>query len=275
MTEPIVRIRSLQDVRPGDLFLGPIGGLAGAGVRLGQLIVDGGWRVGPLDVRHIGVVTEASRTLPPGTIRQRAAGEYFEPNPSRYIEWQSKPNGEYDTYETGVITAPKMVQAMPSGAEEIELRMDTHWTPRCAFARIPEDYPGQAEDAAAIARAMIDIPYSWASYAALSAYRLGYDAPRLTNWINRRQEPIRVPNAYGRSGWGGSAGFVDVALPVEAICSVLADQAWSLAGKRVMLDTAPQAVTPSQLGQRLLFGMEGVVWGFGASHPLGKDFLLS
>lgn len=241
MTQPITRIRSLQDVRPGDLFLGPIGGLAGVAVRAGQLAVDGGWRVGPLDVRHIGVVTESAS-----------------PN------WVDRGTGV-----SGI--GPRMVQAMPSGAEEIELRQDRHWTPRCAFARLPEDYPGQAADAAAIARAMIGIPYSWASYAALSLYRFGYDAPRLTNWIGRRQDPIQLPNAFGRSGWAGSAGFDSIALPVEAICSVLADQAWSLAGKRVMVGTAPQAVTPSQLGQALLFEMEGVVWGFGAS----REFLLS
>jgi hypothetical protein len=233
------RIRRLDDVRPGDLFLGPIGGLAGVAVRLGQLAVDGGWRVGPLDVRHIGVVTKAGK-----------AGDR--------------------TWESGA--APKMVQAMPSGAEEIDLTYDRHWTPRTAFARIPEDYPGQAEDAAAIARAMIDIPYSWASYAALSAYRLGYKAPRLTGWIGRRQAVTTLiqdgmdPLNPDRPVYNPRLG--SVWLPVEAICSVLADQAWSLAGKRVMVGTAPQAVTPSQLAQRLLFSMPGVIWGFGADDPL-------
>lgn len=244
----MLRINSLQDVRPGDLFLGPIGGPAGVAVRLGQLAVDGGWRVGPLDVRHIGVVTEASRTMPPGS-------DY-----------------KGQVYPTGVITAPKMVQAMPSGAEEIELRQDAHWTARCAFARMSEDYPGQAADAAAIARAMTGIPYSWASYAALSAYRLGYEAPRLTNWINRRQDEAVLYESHDPWAGGAKKGVI---LPREAICSVLADQAWSLAGKRIMVGTAPQAVTPSQLGQRLLFGMEGVVWGFGASdqgHAAGEAF---
>jgi hypothetical protein len=235
MTQPITRIRRLEDVRPGDLFLGPIGGLAGVAVRAGQLAVDGGWRVGPLDVRHIGVVVEAGK-----------AGDR--------------------TWEGGA--APRMVQAMPSGAEEIELRSDRHWTPRCAFARIPEDYPGQAGAAAAIARAMIGIPYSWASYAALSAYRLGYDAPRLTRWIGRRQDPLTLDTLLGR-GLDRDVLF-GLQLPVEAICSVLADQAWSLAGKRVMVGTAPQAVTPSQLGQRLLFGMDGVIWGFGAGESWSR-----
>jgi hypothetical protein len=256
------RIRRLEDVRPGDLFLGPIGGLAGVAVRLGQLAVDGGWRVGPLDVRHIGVVTEASVHHGGPTIRDRATGRYY---PAPEVS-DRRPTTDHANayYPTGVITAPRMVQAMPSGAEEVSLTYEKHWTPRTAFARIPEDYPGQAEDVAAIARAMIDIPYSWASYAALSAYRLGYKAPRLTRWIGRRQDP--GPDIRRRGPWPGQ--LYTPSLPVEAICSVLADQAWSLAGKRVMVGTAPQAVTPSQLGQRLLTGMEGVVWGFGADNPL-------
>jgi hypothetical protein len=246
----VTKIKRLEDVRPGDIFLGPIGGLAGVGVRLGQLVVDGGWRVGPLDVRHIGVVVQAS-----------------------YRE------SEGAAWPTGVIHAPRMVQAMPGGAEVINMTYDKHWDNRCAFARIPEDYPGQAEDAAAIALLMAEarIPYSWASYAALAAYRYGLRAPRLTEWIGRRRAPVTIPGPVGtlRSPWA-------VSLPCEAICSVLADQAWSLAGKRIMVGTAPQAVTPSQLGQRLLTGMEGVIWGFPSVNPLlgqpesgGADFLFS
>jgi hypothetical protein len=264
VTVPVTRIRRLEDVRPGDLFLGPIGGWAGVGVRLGQLIVDGGWRVGPLDVRHIGVVVEASVTHEGPVIQDVETGSVRRPT-------QGVANGAYvasneQFYPTGLITAPRMVQAMPGGAEEIPLTYDDHWTPRCAYARIPEDYPGQAEDAAAIARLMAEarIPYSWASYAALSAYRLGLRAPRLTDWIGRHRDPVPfVPYHPGAAVWHPGS----VALPCEAICSVLADQAWSLAGKRVMENTAPQAVTPSQLGQRLLFGMEGVVWGFPGAHP--------
>lgn len=235
----MTKIQSMQDLRPGDLYLGPIGGLAGVTVRLGQLVVDGGWRVGPLDVRHIGVVVSA------------ATPDY---------EDRSMPGR---ASVTGV--GPMLAQAMPGGAEVIEMTEDKHWTDRCAYARIPEDYPGQAQDAAAVARLMAEarIPYSWASYGALALYHWGYEAPRLTEWIGRRRpanERIQLPS--GRLG--APAG-----LPVEAICSVLADQAWSLAGKRVMEDVAPQAVTPSQLGQRLLFGMDGVIWGWpGASQGL-------
>lgn len=236
-------IERLEDVRPGDLFLGPIGGAAGVAVRLGQMIVDGGWKVGPLDVRHIGVVVAASEHKPPMTIHKDRL------------------------YETGVITAPLLAQAMPGGAEIIEMRDDTHWTKRCAFARIPEDYSGQAADAAAIARLMAEreIGYSWPSYPALAAYRLGYKAPRLTEWIGRRQEPVTFPGAK-------DGHYPMIQLPVEAICSVFADQAWSLAGKRVMEGTHPMAVTPSQLGQRLLFEMEGVEWGW--PQRRGGEFVL-
>lgn len=255
-------IKSLEDVRPGDLFLGPIGGKAGVAVRLGELIVDGGWKVGPLDVRHIGVVVEASRKLGPGAVRNQQTGVYYEsPNPGGTRLWRDLPMGDYDTYETGVITAPLLAQAMPGGAEIIKMRYDTHWTPKCAFARIPEDYPGQAEDAAAIARLMaeLEIGYSWASYPALAAYRLGYRAPRLTEWIGRRRY-ARITTSRGVTT-GDS-------LPVEAICSVFADQAWSLAGKRVMEGVHPMAVTPSQLGQRLLFEMDGVEWGWPQRGPV-------
>ncbi len=231
-------IKSMSDLRPGDMFLGPIGGWAGAGVRLGELIVDGGWRVGQLNVCHIGVIVEAAQDL----------GH----------EW----------------VAPRMAQAMPRGAEIIDLRMDKHWTPKCAYARLPEDYPGQAADAAAIATVMAEarIPYSWASYLALALYRWGYDAPRLTNWIGRRQKRSTVIMSDRPGGV-----TMNVRLPVEAICSVLADQAWSLAGKRVMEDTAPQAVTPSMLAQRLLFSNEGVAWGWPGRDggPVGRDFLLT
>lgn len=253
-------IRSLTDVRPGDIYLGPIGGALGAGIRAAQVIVDGGWRVGPLHVEHIGIVTEAS---------QRHAGPtLYDPDKDAYFPFLDGIAGTHSheeaeragwvVYQSGVITAPKMVQAMPRGAEEIGLRQRTHWTPRCAYARIPEDYPGQAADAAAIARLMVaeGVAYSFASYAALAAYRWGWKAERLTKWIGRRRVPTLIPNDCM------SPEVSILGLPVEAICSVLADQCWTLAGKRVMDKASPQAVTPSMLGQRLLREMDGVIWGW-------------
>lgn len=241
-------IERLEDVRPGDLYLGPIGGVLGGAIRAAQVIVDGGWRVGPLHVEHIGIVVEASRNLP-GTPEAPATHR-----------------GQ--VYSTGVQTAPRMVQAMPRGAEEIALTYAKHWTPKVAYARIPEDYPGQAADAAEIARLMVreKVAYSFASYPALGLYNWGYQAPRLTEWIGRRRPPMDMLTQH--PVLAARCEPIEIRLPVEAICSVLADQCWSLAGKRVMDDDrSPQAVTPSQLGQRLLTDMPGVIWGWPKDRP--------
>jgi hypothetical protein len=259
-------IRRLEDVRPGDLYLGPIGGGLGAAIRAAQLIVDGGWRVGPLHVEHIGIVTEASRTFDGPVVQNVDTGSV------RTVHDRVVYTADNERlYPTGLQTAPKMVQAMPRGAEEIELSYAKHWTPQVAYARIPQDYPGQAEDAAAIARLMVQegVAYSFASYGALALYHWGWKAPRLTEWIGRRRPHIQVdlPSGYGVPAGDEPGMWKGVQLPREAICSVLADQCWSLAGKRVMHGTAPQAVTPSQLGQRLLTGMDGVIWGWPSAHP--------
>ena len=204
-------VNNINDLRPGDIMIGPIGGLVGAGVALGQLIVDGGFRVGQLDVRHAAIVT---------------------------------PMG-------------KIVQAMPSGAEEVPLT-DKHWTSKYAYVRLPEDYPGQARDAAAIAQAMIGIPYSFLSYAALAAWHWGISTPKLEAWIGRRGKSVEL-DSWSSGVWNHPRGG---RLPVEAICSVLVDQAWSLAGKKIFQDGRPhQCVTPSQLAQRLLT-YPGCRWSF-------------
>ena len=144
-------------------------------------------------------------------------------------------------------TEKRIVEAMPNGARSKIVGAD-RWTPEYAYVRLPEDYPGQAEDAAAIARAMIGTPYSFASYAALAAWRFGWKTPRLEKWINRRKPPIVVNSTA-------------LALPAEAICSVLADQAWALTGKQVMpVGTPHQCVTPGALAGHLLNGMKGVEW---------------
>jgi hypothetical protein len=232
VTETITKI---QDLREGDLYLGPISGWFGPLISLGELIVDGGFHVGPLDVRHVGIVTKAQ----PGT-------RFDEPG---------YPSGVTDTFE--------LTQAMPGGAETVTMTYDQHWTSKVAYVRIPEDYPGQAKDAAAIARLMVEhnVAYSPASYAALAAWHWGMHPKKLEAWIGRRQpEPITIPSHLA----GGSDLIVD--LPVEAICSVLADQAWTLTGKSVVPDVAEQAVTPSTLATALL-SMDGVVWGWPGVHP--------
>jgi len=251
-------INRLEDVRPGDIMFGPIGGLVGAGVGLGQLALREAFRIGRLSVRHVGIVVEASAHLGGHQLRNDATGEYViaPPVPGRPGEWIVP--GGWTHYPHGVITAPRLVQAMPHGAEEIEMRQQTHWTPRHVFMRLAEDYPGQAEDAAAIARLMVreGVAYSFASYGALAAWRWGIQTPRLARWINRRGAVVKLDHwSNGLEGHprGGR-------LPREAICSVLADQSWSLAGKRVMVGVLPQVVTPGAMAIQL-WNRPGVVRG--------------
>lgn len=226
-------INNLADLTPGCLMFGPIGGAVGLGVGLGQLTLGEAFRVGRLSIRHVGIVVEGS-IHKPGT-------------PEAPAMHQGR------IYSTGVITAPRLVQAMPSGAEEIEMTEAEHWTDRHAYVRLSEDYPGQGQDAAAIARLMVaeGVSYSFASYAALALWRWGVKTPRLEKWIGRRREPIHF-----MAGAGG-----EIQLPREAICSVLADQAWTLAGKRDLVrGTKPQVVTPGMLATQL-WRRPGVVWG--------------
>jgi hypothetical protein len=240
------RIESLADLRPGDLLFGPIGGAAGIGVGLGQLVLGEGFSVGPLSVRHVGIVVEAGREA-------RA--------------WD----------HVGFDKLPHLVQAMPGGAEEVEMTADTHWTDRHAYARLPEDYPGQAADAAAIARLMVahNVAYSWASYAALAAWKFGLSTPRLEAWIGRRQEGLSIMIAMLNGELLDTGGMLprgrageSLGLPVEAICSVLADQSWTLAGKKIMFGVPHQCVTPGALARQLLFRTEGVSWAFpGRAEP--------
>jgi len=227
-------INGLADLRPGDIMFGPIGGAVGLGIGLGQLALGEGFHVGKLSIRHVGIVVEAATMAGAETIR-----------------------------------SARLVQAMPRGAEEVPMRDEyayghgpSFWTPEHAYVRLPEDYPGQARDAAAIARLMVaeHVAYSFASYAALAAWRWGLKAGRLGKWIERRRplDPLDWP--YGPPERLPSGRPWDQQLPVEAICSVLVDQAWSLAGKRVMRNVAHQAVTPGAMAGQLLT-RPGAIWG--------------
>jgi hypothetical protein len=148
-----------------------------------------------------------------------------------------------------------IVEAMPSGARSNIVGPD-RWTSDYAYVRLPEDYAGQADDAAAIARAMVGTPYSFASYAALALWRVGVKTPRLEAWIGRRKAGRSTIPGLSTHGFeiGPTRG-----LPCEAICSVLADQAWSLTGKKIMQGVAHQCVTPGALAGRLLT-MTGTQW---------------
>jgi hypothetical protein len=216
------QIKSLYDVRPGDMYVGNIGGAVGVGVALGEIAIGDGFRIGQLSARHIGIVTEAGDpTIVDGEPAKRQ----------------------------------RMAQAMPSGAEIVDLTPWGHWSPKSAFIRLPEDYPGQALDAAAVAVAMVDagVAYSPLSYAAIALAWRGIDPPSLLKWIDRRRGFQGFPMRNGTTP--------QIALPEEAICSVLFDQAWTLAQKQVMPEGTPaQLVTPGGLA-RQWFRAPGTVCG--------------
>lgn len=238
LTPPAVpAIASLADVRPGDIIFTEIRQpwAASVLVKLGMLALAERVRIGRRSFDHVIVVTEAA--VPRG-----------EPVPGFR-------NGKPARNPIGV-------QAMPRGAERIELTAAKHWNDRSAVVRIPEAWPGQAADAAAVAGLMADArtPYSFASYLALALWRFGVKTPRLEAWIDRRAGAVKLAHwSNGPDEWtpgvrrGGH-------LPAEAICSVLADQAWTLAGARIVEGVAKQAVTPGKLVMTL-WRYPGAVWG--------------
>lgn len=210
-------------------MLGPIGGAAGLMVGIGQLILGEAFRQGTLSVRHAGIVTAAGGWQPDGNLA------------------------------TDIWHGPMLAQAMAHGAEEIQMD-DGHWTERHAYVRLPEDYHGQAEDAATVARLMVRerVAYSFASYLSLAAWKVtGREDGRLARWINRRRPAIDMPSNH--PVLAARSEPVEIRLPCEAICSVLAEQAWTLVGKRVVEGTRPQAVTPGMLADTLS-SYEGATW---------------
>lgn len=223
-------IASLADLRPGDVMFGPIGGIVPGlfPVGVGQALLGETFHVGRLSIRHVGIVVEQQPCLSVGC----AASMHT-----------------------------RLVQAMPHGAEEITMTPETHWTDRHAYVRLPEDYPGQAADAAAIARLFVTerVSYSFASYAALAAWKYGLKTPKLEAWIGRRRPEILDVSSHEPALLARSEP-IEVRLPCEAICSVLADQAWTLAGHRVMQDVAHQAVTPGAMAGQL-WCRAGTTWG--------------
>jgi hypothetical protein len=151
--------------------------------------------------------------------------------------------GKFAAGHAGVIVpGGKLVEAMPHGARVRDLR-STDWSPEHMYLRLPEDYPAQHLDAAAVAVAMIGTPYSIASYAYLGAYLAGFRPEWLAERIDRRDHDKLFSLPSGR--------LPAADLPVEAICSVLAEQAWTLTGKKVIEGTHPQVVTPGMLTLQL------------------------
>jgi len=227
-------------------MFGPIGGIVPGAlpVGIGQLLLADRksrltwrrwWRV-----RHCGIVVAASRSLPPGTVRNRVSGTYYPPDHPVYGGVQ--PREGFDYHPTGVITAPRLVQAMPSGAEEIDMRQDKHWTAQHIYVRpayghgAPDAYEAvrtQAERVAHHARRYVGTPYGFLTYAALAADFLIPNGPagmRLEGRIARR--------------------IIDRG---EMICSQLVDQSLTDAGFHVFDDgRLPQDVVPAELFRALI-----------------------
>ena len=173
-------------------MFGPISGWAGALVGVGQLILGDAtpkdWKV-----RHVAVVTQSS-------------GVGFDS-----FGYPKGPN-------------PKIVQAMPSGAEEIEIGPE-HWTPDFIYVRPLYSDPYQNFVVGEAARRYVGTPYSFLDYAAITGVHLGI-----------KNGPIRRYVTSSR----------------HMICSQLADQAMCDAGFHVFNDgRLSQDVTPSALYRKL------------------------
>lgn len=202
---------TLADLRPGDLMFGPIGGFVpgvlpvGAGQVLLATRKDRlSWRCW-WKVRHVGVVVQAAGlTLIPG------------PQPR-------------------ILTAPRLVQAMPRGAEEIEMTPARHWTAEYVYIRPAYDLEpygldhwNQSLEVARFARRYVGTPYNFLTYGALAASALHLPISRhlLRKWISTRH---------------------------DMMCSQLADQALADADFHVFDDgRLPQDVVPAELFRKLL-----------------------
>jgi hypothetical protein len=201
---------TLADLRPGDLMFGPIGGLIPGAfpVGAGQLLLADRtarlswkrWR----RIRHVGVVVKEAR---------------------EWVGIEARPD-----------LAPKLVQAMPRGAEEIELLAPRHWTPEYVYIRPQYLDAGvtlnaQGRIVAACARGYIGTPYNFLTYAALAVgprglVHLPLTERTLRRWISSRK---------------------------DMMCSQLADQALAGAGFHVFDDgRLPQDVVPAELFRALL-----------------------
>lgn len=199
---------TLADLRPGDIGFATISGGAGALVWLGQkLLAATSWDERHL--RHVFVVTEGARQRDFPFIHRDPDGFTYEGMHSN-------------------LQRPRIVQAMPSGAEEIEIGPE-HWTKNFVYLR-PQYEDDEGWHVASCAQRYIGTPYSFADYAAILGLHMG-----VKNGLVRR----RVT----------SSGHM--------ICSQLADQALSDAGYHVFDDgRLPQDVMPVEL-YRALAAMPG------------------
>jgi hypothetical protein len=195
-------VPTLADLCLGDLMFGPIGGFIPGVIPVGagQIVLAPrkarlSWRQW-WKVRHVGVVS-------------RYAGD------SGPLPWDG----------------PRLVQAMPSGAEEIPMTPARHWTAEYVYLRpaykiAATGYGGMTEQVAEAARGYVGTPYNFLTYAKLAAGALHLPTGLLRKWISTRH---------------------------DMMCSQLADQALADAGFHVFDDgRLPQDVVPAELFRALL-----------------------
>lgn len=187
-------VSGLEQLRPGDIGFTNIGGAAGALIWAGQKIVDATSRE-ESRFKHVFVVVEG------GTVGVMPGGP-----------------------------APRIVQAMPSGAEEIRIGVE-HWRADTVYIR-PHyqvghlDYTEISADVADAARTYVGTPYSFLDYVAIAGLHVG-----IKNGLIRR----RVTGSK------------------HMICSQLGDQSMSDAGWHIFDDgRLPQDVTPAALYRQMM-----------------------
>lgn len=200
-------ITDMRQLREGDLMFGPIHGLSGLLVGLGQLVLaiaEPGliWRQGIKEwfrVRHTGVVVKAS-------------SHNFECGPG----WARG-------------TGPMLVQAMPGGAEVIELD-HTKWNSEYTYLRpnysLKPNASGvfQNQAVANAAKGYIGTRYDFLTYLCIPLYRRGLRTKRIKRIISDT---------------------------ITMMCSRLADKCLDDAGHHMFTDERlPGNVTPSELYRR-------------------------
>lgn len=130
------------------------------------------------------------------------------------------------TQAAGPGYGPWAVQAMPDGAEEIELTAQ-HWASAYTYV-LPKYAPGQSEAVAKAARSLEGTPYSFLDYGALTAHAIS----------GRGYVPIGERTALERY----------VSSTHHMICSQLADECLRRAGVHAFTDQRlPQDVMPAAL----------------------------
>jgi hypothetical protein len=140
---------NITDLRPGDIGFGPINGVAGLIVAVGQLMLGERARIHRRTIDHVFMVTE-----------------------ERYVTSEG--------YVTdGQLRGPLAVEAMPSGAREVDI--SDRWTDRYIYLRLPgmneaSSHLGwmKGERISYEARQLVGTPYSFLDYGALALRHWGF-----------------------------------------------------------------------------------------------------